>query len=208
MPTVMPITNPPAPKIDGASLDAIVIGASAGGIDALLNILPALPAGLRLPVIVVLHLPEERESRLAEIFGLRLSLPVREAEDKETIRAGTVYFAGAGYHLAIEQDRSFSLSCEAPLNYSRPSIDILMESAADAYGTRLAGILLTGANNDGAAGLHRIHDCGGVTIVQDPTEARAPTMPAAAIDAFRPDMILRLADIHALLLTLDGPHVH
>lgn len=188
--------------------DAIVIGASAGGIDALLQLLPGLPPAFRIPIVVMLHLPEERDSHLAEIFNLRLALPVREAMDKEAIRPGTVYFAAPGYHLSIEYDRSFSLSCEPPLHYSRPSIDILMESAADAYGSAVAGVLLTGANEDGAAGLCKIHACGGVTIVQDPKEAQSAVMPDAALSLFAPDHVLKLNDIHALLLTLDRSHAN
>lgn len=187
-------------------LEAIVIGSSAGGIDALLALLPDLPSGYPLPIVIVLHLPDERDSRLAEIFATRLALPVREAADKDTIHPGTVYFAGAGYHLSIEADRSFSLSCEPPLHFSRPSIDIMMESAADAYGPGLLGILLTGANDDGAAGLCRIQECGGMTVVQDPSEAHIAIMPAAALDIFTPDRILKLRDIHSLLLTLDHRH--
>lgn len=187
-------------------VDAIVIGASAGGVDALFRLLTGLPGGFRLPIIALLHLPEDRESRLAEIFRHRMRIPVREAADKAQIEPGTLYFAGAGYHLSIENDRSFSLSCEAPVHYSRPSIDVLMESAADAYGPRLAGILLTGANYDGAAGLAGIRQRGGITVVQDPAEAQVPTMPEAAIRKLRPDLILPLEGIHALLLNLDTHH--
>jgi two-component system chemotaxis response regulator CheB len=191
-----------------ASNKAIVIGASAGGIDALLQLLPGLPSTYPLPIIVLLHIPDDRESRLAEMFGMRVALPTCEAADKDTIRPGTIYFAGAGYHLSIEKDHSFSLSCEPPLHYSRPSIDILMESAADAYGPDLVGILLTGANDDGAAGLYKIQTCGGMTVVQDPSEAQVAVMPSAALDIFTPDRVLRLKDIHALLLTLDSNHAH
>lgn len=188
------------------AIEAIVIGGSAGGIDALLTLLPELPAGYPIPIIVVLHLPDERDSLLASIFAVRMKMPVHEAADKEPIIAGTVYFAGSGYHLAIEADRSFSLSGEPPRHFSRPSIDILMESAADAYGANLLGILLTGANDDGAAGLCRIQECGGMTIVQDPSEAQVATMPSAALDLCIPDKILKLRDIRALLLTLDPRH--
>jgi len=187
------------------AFEAIVIGASAGGVDALLALLPALPAGYPRAVVVVLHVAEDRDSRLAEIFDARTVLPVREAADKEPIRPGTIYFAGAGYHLSIERDRSFSLSCEPPVHFSRPSIDILMESAADAYGEALLGILLTGASEDGAAGLCRIQASGGMTVVQDPVEAQVPTMPQAALAAFTPDRILTLPGMRALLLTLDVP---
>lgn len=188
------------------NIEAIVIGGSAGGIDALLELLPGLPSDYPLPIVIVLHLSDERDSLLASVFALRLDMPVREAADKETIMPGTIYFAGSGYHLAIEADRSFSLSCEPPLHFSRPSIDILMESAADAYGAGLLGILLTGANDDGAAGLCRIQQRGGMTIVQDPSEAQVATMPAAALDLCIPDRILKLRDIRALLLTLDARH--
>ncbi|MES2192245.1 MAG: chemotaxis protein CheB [Pseudomonadota bacterium] len=183
--------------------EAIVIGASAGGVNALLGLLSALPPGFRLPVVTVLHLPGDRESRLAEIFQHRSALAVREATDKASIEPATLYFAGAGYHLSIEQDRSFSLSCEAPVHFSRPSIDLLMESAADVYGDRLVGILLTGANYDGAAGLARIRERGGLTVVQDPAEAQVATMPEAAIRKLQPDLILRLDAIRELILLMD-----
>ena len=184
-------------------IEAVVIGASAGGVQALLALFSGLPAGFRLPMVVVLHLPEDRDSKLAEIFQHRLPIPVREAADKESIAPGTLYFAGPGYHLSVERDRTFSLSGEAPVHYSRPSIDVLMESAADAYGARLAGILLTGANIDGAAGLAKIGEHGGLTVVQDPAEAQAPTMPEAAIRKRQPHLILTLDGIRSLLLQLD-----
>ncbi len=188
------------------TIEAVVIGASAGGVDALMSLLHALPAGWRLPLVAVLHLPEQHESRLAEVFGHRLALPVREALDKDRIAPATLYFAAPGYHLSIERDRSFSLSCEPPLRWSRPSIDVLMGSAADAYGPALAGFLLTGANEDGADGLALIHRAGGLTAVQDPDEAQAPTMPRAALARHRPDHILTLRELRELLLQLDATH--
>ena len=185
------------------SAEAVVIGTSAGGVSALLRVLGGLPESFGLPVMVVLHLPESRYSQVAETFQQRLALPVREAADKESIAAGTVYFAGPGYHLSVENDRSFSLSCEAPVHYSRPSIDLLMESASDAYGAALAGILLTGANADGAAGMARIRQRGGLTVVQDPAEAQVATMPEAAIHKLKPSLILTLDGISRLLLELE-----
>ena len=185
------------------SIEAVVIGASAGGVQALLTVLADLPRSFHLPLIVVLHLPEGRDSQLAEIFQYRLPIEVREAADKETILPGTLYFAGPGYHLLVEMDRTFSLSSEEPLHYSRPSINVLMESAADAYGPALAGILLTGANEDGATGMARIKQQGGLTVVQDPTEAAVPTMPEAAIRRQAPDFILKLASIRDFLLKFD-----
>jgi len=186
--------------LSGRAFDAVVIGASAGGVGALLDILPGLPAGYDCAVVAALHLPAGRQSQLADVFDVRMALPVREAQDKQAVQAGCVYFAGADYHLSIEADRSFSLSCEAPHLYARPAIDFLMASAADAYGPRLLGILLTGANQDGAAGLAAIRRAGGMTVVQDPAEAASPTMPREAIRLDPPDLILPLRAIHELLL--------
>ncbi|WP_341918269.1 chemotaxis protein CheB [Polaromonas sp. YR568] len=188
------------------AVEAVVIGASAGGVHALLALLSGLPQHFSLPIIAVLHLPKERDSRLADVFQQRLGMTVREAADKETIAPSTLYFAGSGYHLSIETDRTFSLSCEEPVHYSRPSIDVLMESAADAYGASLAGVLLTGANFDGAAGLARIKQRGGLTAVQDPAEAQVATMPQAAIRKLKPNLILTLDRIRQLLIQLDHNH--
>ena len=186
-------------------VEAVVIGASAGGFEALLEVFEGLPAGYRLPIAVVLHLPEHRESRVVELFDARLRLPVREARDKEPLAPGVVYFAPAGYHLSIEQDRSFSLSGEERVSYARPSIDVLMTSAADAYGPALCGVLLTGANHDGAAGLSGMQLAGGLAVVQDPATAEVPTMPEAALRRMTPDLILSLAEIRSLLSRLGGP---
>jgi len=191
--------------LSGRAIEAVVIGASAGGVAALLEILPGLPRAWPLPVVAVLHLMAGRQSQLAEVFGQRMALPVREARDKESVAPGTVYFAGSGYHLSVETDRSFSLSCEAPCNFARPAIDFTMASAADAYGPGLLGILLTGANHDGAEGLAAIGEAGGLTVVQDPAEAQVDLMPLAAMRRRAPDLILPLRDIHALLLMLETP---
>lgn len=188
--------------LSGRAFDAVVIGASAGGVGALLDILPGLPAGYDCAIVAVLHLPAGRQSQLAGVFDVRLALPVSEARDKQQVQAGCVYFAGADYHLSIEADRSFSLSCEAPHLFARPAIDFLMTSAADTYGPRLLGILLTGANRDGAAGLAAIRRAGGMTVVQDPAEAASPTMPLEAIRRDPPDLILPLRGIRELLLML------
>lgn len=190
------------------AVEAVVIGASAGGVHALLTLLSGLPDRFSLPIVAVLHLPKERDSRLADVFQQRLGMAVREAADKEAIAPSTLYFAGSGYHLSIEMDRSFSLSCEEPVHYSRPSIDVLMDSAADAYGPSLAGVLLTGANFDGAAGLARIKQRGGLTAVQDPEEAQVATMPQAAIRKLKPNLILTLDGIRQLLIQLDQNHAN
>lgn len=190
------------PALAARRPDAIVVAGSAGGVEALMKLLADLPAGMQVPLICMLHLPANRDSRLAELFGERLAVPVREAADKQPIADGTVYFAGSGYHLSVEQDRTFSLSCEAPVHFARPAIDVLMASAADVYGKALVGILLTGANQDGAAGMARIGERGGLTVVQDPAEAQVATMPQAAIDARQPDLVLPLAAIRELLQLL------
>jgi len=184
-------------------VDAIVVGASAGGVEALLTIFRPLPAGFGLPIIAVLHVPDERRSHLAEVFRANLNIPVKEADDKESIVGGTLYFAAPGYHLSVEEDRSLSLSQEERVFHSRPSIDILFESAADAYDARLAGVLLTGANNDGARGMARIKEYGGLTVVQDPALALARTMPDAALALSTPDFLLPLPDISLLLVELE-----
>lgn len=188
----------------GRHIEAVVIGASAGGVGALLRLLPGLPADYRCAMVAVLHIPDGRQSQLAGVFQQRMKFPVREAMDKEELSSGTLYFAGSGYHLSVERDRSFSLSCEAPLHFARPAIDFLMESAADAYGPALVGILLTGANHDGAAGLAAIGKAGGLTVVQDPGEAEVPTMPQEAIRLRQPDLILPLDEIHTLLMMLEN----
>jgi len=198
----------PAHALDIAArrrIEAVVLGASAGGFEALLAVLRGLPAGYPMPLVAVLHLPDHHESRLAELFGHRLALQVREARDKEPLAPGILYFAPSGYHLSIENDRSFSLSGEERVSYARPSIDVLFTSAADAYGNALAGILLTGANYDGAAGMAGMQVAGSLTIVQDPASAEVSTMPEAALRRMTPDLILPLADIHSVLRMLGEP---
>ncbi len=183
-------------------VDAVVVGASAGGIEALSVLLPALPPATRAAVFVVVHLPRDRPSLLPEIFAKRCALPVREAEDKERVTPGTVYFAPSNYHLLLDHGPQMALSADDPVHHSRPSVDVLFESAADVYGERLLGIILTGANEDGAAGLAAVHDGGGITVVQEPSTARSPQMVLSALKRQPADLVLPLADIAALLATL------
>lgn len=190
--------------VHGRTTEAVVIGASAGGVNALMQVLPALPRGYRLPIVVVLHVRSGRQNQLVDVFQQRVMVPVREAGDKEDIIPGTLYFAPAGYHLLLENDRSFSLSCDAPLHFARPAIDITMETAADAYGARLVGMLLTGANEDGAEGMAAIGRAGGMTVVQDPEEANVGVMPLEAIRVRPPDLVLPLEQIKRLLLMLEN----
>lgn len=185
--------------MNGPQAEAVVIGASAGALEALSVILPALPAMFRLPVMVVVHVPPDRRSLLAELFQAKCRMAVMEAEDKEPIRGGTVYFAPSDYHLLVEVDKCLSLSTDEPVLFSRPSIDVLFESAADTYGPALIGIVLSGANEDGARGLRAVVEAGGVGLVQDPASAFATAMPEAAIAMAPGARILSLAAITTYL---------
>ena len=186
------------PEIESPAA-AVVIGASVGAIEALSLILPALPASYPLPVLVVVHVPAQKDNMLAEIFAARCQVGVKEAEDKELIRGGMVYFAPADYHLLVEADFRLSLSSEEPVLYSRPAIDVLFESAADAYGDHLTGVVLTGASSDGARGLSAICAAGGVGLVQSPDTALGDTMPRAALAACAGARSLRLEEIAVVL---------
>jgi two-component system chemotaxis response regulator CheB len=161
--------------------EAIVIGGSSGALDALSIILPALPARFPIPIAIVLHLPPNRPSLLADMLAARCSLRVREVEDKEPVAAATVFVAPPNYHLLIERQRTFALSIDAPIHFSRPAIDVLFESAAEAYGEHLLAVLLAGANEDGARGVGRVKARGGTVIVQEPASTHAPEMPRAAL---------------------------
>ncbi len=187
------------------SIDAVAIGASAGGVEALSVLLPALPADTLAAIFVVLHLPRDRPSLLAEIFTRKCVLNVQEAEDKEPVRPGTVYFAPNDYHLLVDHGPQLALSVDEPVHHSRPSIDVLFESAAEIYGKRLLGIILTGANEDGAQGLATVHESGGMTVVQEPSSAHSPMMVMSALRRRTPDYVLALDEIAAMLGTLGTP---
>ena len=185
-------------------IDAVVIGGSAGVLDVLRVVLGGLPATLRIPVLVVIHMPPRAPATVHESLQSVSSLPMRLADDKEPLRGGNVYFASPGYHLLIEGDRSAAHSLDEPVYYSRPSIEVLFESASDAYESTLLAILLTGASPDGAQGLCRVHERGGITVVQDPSTCEADVMPQAALALFEPDFVLGPGDIASLLSTLDA----
>jgi two-component system chemotaxis response regulator CheB len=163
------------------SISLVTIGCSAGGIEALKKLLPAIRMDTSIAFVVVLHTSPDSETKFTELFSSLCNVPVKEAEDKENIEPGRIYFAPAGYHLLIESNRSFSLSTEEPVQFSRPSIDVLFESAAVALKREVLAIILTGANSDGAAGIKEVLECGGTALVEDPLTARYPTMPQAAI---------------------------
>ena len=188
--------------MDTKVYSAIAIGGSAGSMEALISIFSALPKDFKLPIITVCHVHPRDEGGLVEVFSRHVDFRVREVEDKEKVCSGIIYFAPANYHLLLESERTFALSVDEKVNYSRPSIDVFFDSAAMALGDGLIGILLTGANNDGATGIKSIKKYGGLTIAQNPEEAVHPTMPQAAIATGSVDRILSIAEIIRFLKLL------
>ncbi|MBD2109890.1 chemotaxis protein CheB [Nodosilinea sp. FACHB-13] len=181
--------------------ELIVIGTSLGGLSALKTLLGALPQNFSAALAVVQHRHRESAQGLGNFLQQFTVLPVHEVEDKERIQAGHVYLAPADYHLLVEYGY-FSLSIDEPVSYARPSIDVLLESAADSYNERVIGVILTGANQDGVKGLSTLKARGGVTIVQDPDTAESPVLPRAAIAAIAVDAILPLSQIAPRLIHL------
>jgi two-component system chemotaxis response regulator CheB len=184
--------------------ELIAIGTSLGGLSALKALLKYIPTEFPAAMAIVQHRHRESDQELSSFLQKFTVLPVHEVEDKERIQPGHIYFAPADYHLLIEFGY-FSLSVDAPVSYARPSIDVLLESAADAYGDRAIGVLLTGANQDGVRGLSRIKAQGGVAIVQDPSTAESPILPRAAIAAVSVDRVLPLTQIAPYLVHLCDP---
>ena len=181
------------------SLQAVVIGASAGGVHALLQVLPALPDDFPAAILVVVHIPPRRDNALVALLAEKCRLNVKEAEDKEPILPGTIYMGPPDYHLLVESDGTIALSSDEAVNHSRPAIDVLFESAADAFGDRLAGIIMTGANHDGARGLRAVCDAGGHAIVQAPATAEVAYMPEAALAACPAARAIDLEDLPSVL---------
>jgi two-component system chemotaxis response regulator CheB len=188
-----------------AAIELVVIGASAGAVEALGALLAALPAACRVALVVVLHLSPQRSSGLPALFAARCALPLRELEDKEPVAGGTVYFAAPDYHVLFESERSFALSQDAAVNFSRPSIDVALESAALAYGAAALGVILSGASADGAAGLAALRAAGGLAWVLDPARAAFRTMPDAALRLAGADAVLGIEQIAAGLARLGNP---
>jgi len=186
----------------GAGYTAVVIGASAGGTNALQKILPYLPADFPLPIIIAQHLHPLQDGAAIIHYSGGSALTVKDADEKEAIRPGFVYFAPPNYHLLVESDHTFSLSIDPKVHFTRPSVDVLFESAADAYGASLIGIVLSGANQDGAEGLLYIKKRGGLTIAQEPANAEVGYMPEAAIESARPEHVLTADGICKFLTEL------
>jgi len=179
--------------------EAIVIGASAGGLSAFKGILPLLDEDFPLPILIVQHISPQSDNYMTVHLNKICKIRVKEAEEKEMIRAGHAYFSPPNFHMLVEEERSISFSVENKVNYARPSIDILFETAAYAFRSGLIGIILTGANNDGAHGLKKIQELGGLCIVQDPEDAEVETMPASALKIMKPDKVFKLNEIAGFL---------
>lgn len=196
--------RPPARK--APAYDIVAIGASWGGVELLMQLVKALPKNWQTPLLIIQHQHPNSGNALERILSKLTRLPVRDVDDKDKIEAGHIYIAPANYHLLVEQDRSFSLSIEAPVKYSRPSIDVTFDSMASVYRNRCIGIILTGANDDGADGIRKIKAAGGLALAQLPASAVAPAMPEAAIATGVVDAVLSPADIvpHLLHVLSDG----
>jgi len=177
-----------------------VIGTSAGGLYALSAILEKFPADYPLPVVIVQHRARDQKELLEEVLQHKCKIKIKQADEKEKIEKGLVYIAPPDYHLLIENDHTFSLSSDEFVRFSRPSIDVLFESAAMVYRDKLIGIILTGANSDGAAGIVAIKKYGGLTIAQNPDEALFPSMPAASIETNAVEYIWTLSEIQKNLI--------
>lgn len=184
--------------------DAIAIGGSHGSFDVLLRTFGEF-SGIELPpIFVAIHIPRGSAPDFVTHFNTRCGCRMLEVEDKQVPMNNSIYLAPGGYHALIERDRSLSLSSDGPVNHAQPSIDVLLESAALAYGNRLLAVLLTGASSDGAAGMERVHALGGTTVVQDPRTAKAPVMPQAAIDRFQPDYLVAPEMLARTIISLAG----
>lgn len=180
----------------------VVIGGSAGSLDSILKIVAAVEEAVDVAFVVVVHRGKSGDSILADLLSSQTSLVVKEVEDKELILPGTIYIAPPDYHLLLENEYTFSLDASEKVNYSRPSIDVTFESAALVYGPALVGVLLSGANADGAVGLKNIADAGGFTIAQQPATAEVGYMPQQAINMTKVSVILEGEDIGVFLRTL------
>ena len=183
--------------------EALVIGVSAGGLHALSQIVPELPKAYPLAIIIVQHRLNDHNNFLAEYLNNLSELKVKEPQSLEVIQPSHIYIAPAGYHLLIERDKTFSLSVDLPICYSIPSIDVLFESAAKSYQSKLIGMILTGANSDGSGGLSVVKEYGGLTVVQDPSTAEVDFMPKAAINNTDIDHIIPLSQIGLFLKQLE-----
>jgi len=184
-----------AQTIGSASCEALIIGGSAGSLDVLLEIFPALRKDIRFPIVLVVHRKPSNESLLTDLLKSRTTLTVGEAEEKEFLAPGKVFIAPADYHMLIEEDRSISLDYSEKINYSRPSIDVTFQSAAEVFKEKLVCILLSGSNSDGVEGLKCVNSFGGKAVIQNPDTAIMPYMPQQAALNVVPNVILDSRDM-------------
>lgn len=189
-------------RSDAKQFRLVVIGVSTGGVSALKRLLGELPADFPLPLLVVAHISPDADDGLAVLLDACCALRVKEADDQETATGGTAYLAPANYHLLVDRDGVLSLSVDPPVNYARPSVDVLFESAAAACGPAVVGVILTGAGCDGCAGLLAIQRRGGLAVVQEPADAEMAAMPGNALRTLQADHVLTLKDIPGLLKRL------
>jgi two-component system chemotaxis response regulator CheB len=173
-----------------------------GGVEALRGLLGSLPRDFPLPVIIVHHMSPDAESDLAALLNAHSDICVKEADEGERPGSGMAYLAPPNYHLLVERDGTMALSVDAPVNFARPSVDVLFESAADAFGSSLIGVILTGAGADGSRGAKMVKDRGGLVIIQDPADAQADSMPRSALAAVDVDHVLPLKEIGGVLSRL------
>ncbi len=183
-------------------VDLVVLGGSAGSVDALATLLPALPRDWPLPIVVVVHLPRAGASGLAEVLAGHTGLPVSEAEDKQPLAGGAIHVARPGYHLLVDDGPALALAIDDPVHFSMPSLDVLFESAAATLGPRVAAVVLSGANEDGARGLAAVRAAGGIAAVQAPDDAAVPVMPRAALAGCPGATALPAAALGAFLASL------
>ena len=189
-------------KSTNKRFDAVVIGVSAGGINALGKLVASFPFGYCMPVFIVQHISPKSENYLVDILRKSTKMAVKEADENEKITNGTIYVAPPNYHMLIDDNQTIALSTEDRISFARPSVDVLFESAAFVYTSKLIGVILTGANKDGASGLKMIKELGGIAIVQNPATAEVNSMPAAAIRATNVDYVLDLEEVGPKIIEL------
>ncbi len=181
---------------------AIVIGVSSGGMKAMKVLFSRLPKDFKTPIVIVQHISAHSDNTWISLLNEQYELCIKEADEKESIEPGKAYFAPPNYHLLIEKNKTFSLTIDERVNFARPSIDVLFESAAEAYTNTLIGIVLTGSNHDGTKGIKRIKEYGGIAVIEDPDTAYSAFMPRSALSAIEADYVLPLEDIADLLVQL------
>lgn len=183
-------------------IEILAIGGSAGSFSVLAELIPQIKADILFPIVILLHRKAGINSSITDVFNRKTSLPVIECEDKDVLKPGVIYFAPPDYHLLLENDLTFSLDYSEKINFSRPSIDVSFKNFADLFNHKMAAILLSGANNDGAEGLEYIHKKNGTTIVQDLNSSEIDVMPKKALSLFKPTYIANPSQIIKIINSL------